>query len=78
MGMRVSNARITDDHARLLRIGGYDEDGSALTRREFLGLLLRTQREDERLARRPQINQASVAGCVGCALRPVHSLKMAI
>src|SRR5262245_18268280 len=27
-------------------------------------------------ARRPQMSQASVAGCVGGVLRPVHSLKM--
>src|SRR5262249_17177055 len=68
--VREQRADITDDHACLLRIGGYDEDGSALTRSQVAAIVEEAreehgaERQDERFAGAPAPNEPSFSsGC---------------
>jgi hypothetical protein len=54
--VREQRADVTNDHACLLRIGGYDEDGSAFTRSQVAAIVEEAreingaERKDEALA----------------------------
>jgi hypothetical protein len=66
--VREQRADITEDHACLLRIGGYDEDGSALTRSQVAAIVEkasekdRAQRKDEALSSAPPAHEPSLSG----------------
>src|SRR6516164_6468370 len=61
--VREQRADVTDDHACLFRIGGYDENCSSLTGCEEFSILIEagqedcTQRKDEGLASAPPTHQ---------------------
>src|SRR5215831_3285958 len=72
--VREQRADITEDHACLLRIGGYDEDGSALTRSQVAAIVEEArevngaERKDEALASAAPTHEPGL----GCRLRRRH------
>src|SRR5262245_66194315 len=69
--VREQRADITDDHACLLRIGGYDEDGSALTRSQVAAIVEEAreingaERQDEALTGAPPTDEPSFSSGYG-------------